>query len=321
MLTRREEEASAILAEGCGRAELAERLGVSVSAADKLVHALKAKLGAANRSELALRCRERREAGPAKVTTNAGLRVARPGAPGGTGFADADTIDELFARLVATLEPLGVTHVAYSHIRQSGAGPIEHLASRWTFPPEVTFDMSIPPDENLAFKHAVTSWEPVPLDLEAMMASDIYSYVPEPIRRQNDVFVAAGLVRGITFALPGLGLDDRLVLSMLLRDAGAARFAAFLRDDAERAHLIALTFRHAHVALARPHLALNEREHAVLGHLADGMSIDEAAEALGISRRAADRVLEGARAATGRSHNTGAVGAWLRDRAEPHLPF
>ena len=321
MLTRREEEASAVLAEGCGRTELAERLSVSVSAADKLVRSLRAKLGASNRAELALRCRERMEGKrPARPMAN-GVANARPDPAPNGNFTDAATIDALFARLLAALEPLGVTHIAYSHIRQGRDGTIEHLASRWSFPPDVTFDLSIPADENLAFKHAMAHWEPAPLDLEAMMASEFYDFVPGPIRRQNDVFVAAGLVRGVTFTLPGLGVADRLVLSVLLRHADAERFAAFVEREMERAHAILTAFRHAHVGLARRRLALADREIAMLGALADGLSIDAAAAALGISRRAADRALEGARLATGRGHNAGAVAAWLRDEAEPVLPF
>lgn len=321
MLTRREAEASAVLAEGCGRAELAERLSVSVSAADKLVRSLKMKMGAGNRSELALRCRERAEGAHLHTPMRERIATVPNRARSGGNFSDAKTIDDLFGRLLAALRPFGVTDVAYSHIRRDNNGVIEHLASRWSFPPEVTFDYSIPANENPAFKSAMSDWTPMPLDLEAMMASDFYSYVPNAIRRQNDVFVAAGMVRGVTFALPGLSVRDRLVLSALLRHADPQRFGRFLEGDLGRVQILVTAFRNAHVDMAKPRLSLTEREATTLRHLAEGRSIDEAAEAQGISRRAADRALEGARSATGRAHNAGAVAAWLQDRAEPALPF
>ena len=320
MLTNREREAAAILAEGCGRTELADRLAVSLSAADKLVRSLKTKLDAPNVAGLALRCRElieaERQPGPIEERVNQAPEAGDAGP-----FSDARTIEELFARLIAALEPLGITHVVYSHIRRREGEPIEHIASRWSFPASIPFDYDIPADHNPAFQRAMAGWAPTPLDLEAMAASEHYALVPEPIRRQNDVFIEAGMARGVVFVLPGLGLADRLMLSTLLRHASVERFAAFVSEGVDQAHAILMAFRHAHLALARPRVELSEREGGLVAALAAGRTMDEAAAAVGVSRRGADRALAALREATGSATNIGAVAAILRDRAEPTLPF
>lgn len=320
MLTHREREAAALLARGQGRRELAEALAISVSGADKLVRSLKVKLGAANRGDLALRCREIVEDRPSGTPLEQRVRtVPEAGAEG--AFHEAWDIDDLFARLIGALEPLGITHVVYSHIRRDSDGGIAHLATRWSFPPDVTFDYTIPAEQNLAFRHAMENWAPAPLDLEAMAASDLYDHVPEAIRRQNEIFLAAGMVRGVTFALPGLTVHDRLVLSTLMRYASAPRFQDFLRLGLDRASVIITAFRNAHVGLARPRIALEAREREAVIALSEGLSGDTVAARLGVSRRAADRILAEARKALGSPTNAGAVAAFLRAEAEPPLPF
>ena len=325
MLTNREREAATALAAGRGRADLAAGMAVSLSTVDKLIRSLKTKLGATSQVDLAMRCR-------AQVETDAPVRARErvetsvighslPERPADAAFAHARTLSALFDALHALLAPFGITHCAYSHVRARADGSIEHLNSRWSLPPDVTFDHTIPPEENLAFRHAMASWVPAPLDLEAMAASEIYAFVPEAIRQQNARFIEAGFARGVTFALPGLGHRDRLVLSALMRHASAGVLEGFMRNGVDPVRNVLTDFRNAHVALAVPRRRLRPRDEAVVRLLADGRTIDAIAEALGISRRATDRALARARDALDSPTNAGAVATFLRDRAEPALPF
>ncbi len=329
MLTKRETQVAHLVAQGLSRRDMADALSITVSAIDKLVHALKIKLGAASHPLLVLRCSDHlarqaqaaagRTTGP--LTAHAAPPQRAPSGEAPDGFDPATGFDALFTRLEGMLAEFGVTHLAYSHIRATAPGQIAHLASRWTLPAGISFDSDIAPSENPTFAYAMAHWAPLPLDLAAMMADASYLFVPDRIRRQTEQYVAAGLLRGVTFPLPGLGLSDRLVLSAILRDASAERFAAIVDRHADRMRLIALDFRNAHVTLARPRFRLTEREAALLDHLADGCTMDAAATAEGISRRAAERCLAAAREAMGVATTTALLAAHLRNRSDPVLPF
>jgi DNA-binding CsgD family transcriptional regulator len=329
MLTRREIQVAELVASGRSRQEMAEALSVTVSAIDKVVHALKGKLGAGTHALLVLRCAEHLAArAEATAPRTEGPLVTQAPPPPAAGqpacapvFDPALSVDALFARLGGLLGEFGVTHLAYSHIRAAAPGRIEHLASRWTLPEGVSFDTGLAPADNPTFAYAMAAWAPLPLDLEAIRSDAAYRLVPERIRRQHEHYIAEGLVRGITFPLPGLGAADRLVLSGILRHASAARFREVVDRHGDRMRLIAHDFRNAHVAKARPRFRLTEREAALLDRLADGSSLAEASAAEGISRRAAERCLAAAREALGLGTTVALVAAHLRNRSDPLLPF
>ncbi|MGR3491984.1 MAG: LuxR C-terminal-related transcriptional regulator [Shimia sp.] len=323
-LTQREMEVGHCVAEGLGRQTIADRLNVSLSSIDKHLRVLKDKFEAANHADLALRLGAYL-AGDGAPTTGALDRKPSDTAPAEAPplpYEEAATFEALFPRMAPRLRPFGITHVTYSHIRLGpDPGGITHLNTRWNFPPQVAFDFSIPPAENFAFKHAAQSWAPAPLDLSALMASEIYDFLPQNIREQNDAFVAAGLVRGVTYVLPAIAPTDRLVVSVLLQDVSASDFAQFLAAQLPAVQVALMDFRHAHVALARPTIELPPDVAAALAHLGDGRSSDEIGGAMGISRRAVDRLLQTAREALAASTNAGALATWLRDRLSPDLPF
>lgn len=323
MLTAREKEAAQLIAEGANRADIARRTAVSVSTVDKRIRSLKTKLGARGQIDLVIRCRDMVLAGGenAPLMRDPIAYQRDVAAPSVARFADAEDIEALFAALLEVLAGLGVTHAAYSHVRKVGDEPIIHIATRWSFPPDVGFDMSIPPDENLAFRYAMQNWSPAPLDLEAMRAAEFYDLVPEAIRAQNAVFEKAGLVRGLTYPLPGLTHEDRLVLSVLWQHVSAPRFQRHVAEDADTIHLVLLAFRSAHVGLARPRVALQPREMRMLREISEGAAPEEAAASLGLSRRAGDRLLASVRDAYGVPSNAAAVASYLQDRWMPVLPF
>lgn len=329
MLTKRESQVAELVARGLSRQDMAGALSITVSAIDKLVHALKTKLGAATHALLVLRCSEYvADRGAAEALRTRGPLVAHvtPARsplppPDPAGFDPRLPVDALFSRLQAMLADFGITHLAYSHIRSAGPGRIEHVASRWSLPPGVVFDTDLAPSDNPTFAYAMASWAPMMLDLEAVQADSAYRLVPERIRRQHEHYVAAGLVRGITWPLPGVCAADRLVLSGILRHATVDAFRDSVARHGDRMRLIVLDFRNAHVARARPRLRLTERETTLLDRLAEGCTIDAAAAAAGISRRAAERCLAAAREATGMATTVALVAAHLRDRSDPLLPF
>jgi DNA-binding NarL/FixJ family response regulator len=328
MLTRREWQVAELVAQGATRQDMALALAITVSAIDKQVHALKAKLGARSHAALVLRCAEHlaaRAADEARRTEGPLLRhpPAPPGAEvgGAPDFDPAQGFDALFSRLAARLQVFGITHLSYSQIRLLGPGRIAHVASRWSLPPDVAFDQTLDPAENPTFAYAATSDRPLPLDLEAMQGDAAYQLLPERIRAQNARFVAAGLARGITCPLPGVGASDRLVLSALMQGAPAAAFAEVVARHTDQIRLIALDFRNAHVAKAQPRFRLTEREAALLDGLAEGRALTEVAAGQGLSRRAAERCLATLREALGLPNTTALVAAHLRNQSEPVLPF
>ena len=322
MLTERERQIVTLIGTGEGRGGIAERLGLSLSTVDKHLRGLRDKLGATSQTDLAVKAAalaadtERLPRTP----TGHDLRSLKPeGAPPTPGFTGIGDFETLFAALHAALAPFGITHVVYSLIALDGAA-IRHVSTRWSFPEEIRFDLSIPAEENPAFLHAARSWSPAPLDLEAMAASDLYAYVPAAVRAQNDHFIAAGMARGITFVLPGCAPAERLVLSTLMRHASPEALARAV-GAIDAMHGILMQFRHAHVALAVPRFALEPRAEAVMQGLAEGLSPDAVAARHGISRRAVDRALAEARAIVGAETTTGAVALWQADRMRPDLPF
>ena len=330
MLTRRELQVAELLAQGLSRKDMAEALSITVSAIDKLVHALKRKLGASSQTALALRCTHylRSEALRETGRTEGPLvqHPESPDAPAGPDsgadlFPPGESLEALFGRLGNLLAGFGVTHIAYSHIRSPAPGQIVHIASRWNLPDGVSFDFDLAPSDNPTFAYAMVRWAPLLLDLEAVQADAAYRLVPERIRHQHERFIAAGLVRGITYPLPGVGPADRLVLSAILRHASADRFAEVVARNGDRMRLIALDFRHAHLALAQPRLRLTAREGALLDSLAAGCSLEEAAASQGVSRRAAERCLAAAREALGLTSTMALVAAHLQNRSDPVLPF
>lgn len=343
MLTRREEQVAELIAQGTSRRDVAATLSITLSAIDKQVHSLKRKFGAPSHSALALRCAEylaQRATASAGRTEGPLFKQAaspfpplsdRPPPPGtpprtppaaaGTGFAAGASFDALFRQLESLLAPFGVTNMAYSHIRAGAPGQIVHLASRWSLPEGVTFDTDLAPSDNPTFAYAMNFWDPMPLDLEAVQADAAYRLVPERIRRQHEHYIAAGLVRGITWPLPGLSVSDRLVLSAILRGVSAPRFAEILSQHGDRMRIIALDFRNAHVSIARPRFRLTGREAALLDRLAAGRTLEQAGADEGISRRAAERCLAAAREAMGLTTTPALVAAYLRNRSEPILPF
>ena len=330
MLTNRELQVARLVAQGLTRRDMAQALSITVSAIDKLVHALKAKLGAASHPLLVVRCAdllaERGQAAAGRTTGPLVAHATPPPSPPATTepatcFDPSAGFDALFSQLGSVLAEFGVTHLAYSHIRAAAPGQIVHLASRWSLPAGVGFDHDIGPSENPTFAYAMAQWAPLPLDLAAMQADASYRFLPDRVRRQTETYLAAGLVRGVSFPLPGPGLSDRLVLSAILKDVGAERFASVVDRHADRMRLIALDFRNAHVAMARPRFRLTEREALLLDRLAEGHGMDEAARAEGISRRAAERCLAAAREAMGVPTTAALLAAHLRNRSDPVLPF
>jgi DNA-binding CsgD family transcriptional regulator len=332
MLTRRERQVTELLAKGLSRQEIAAAQCVTVSAIDKLVHSLKAKFGAGTHAMLVLRCTDYlRERTIAETPRTEGALVShserpandrrQPAAEKGPLFDPALGFDDLFTQLRGALARFGVTHLAYSHIRSTGPGLIAHITSRWAMPAGISFDFDIAPSSNPTFAYAMSQWAPLPLDLAALQTDATYLLIPEPVRRQHEQFIAAGLVRGVIWPLPGPGVQDRLVLSTILRHASADRLAEVMAEHGDRMRLIALDFRNAHVAKAKPRHHLTERESALLDCLADGLTLEEAGAAQGISRRAAERCIAAAREVTGAATLAALVALHLRNRSDPVLPF
>ncbi len=295
------------------------------STVDKYLRQLKDKLDAADFPALVIRAIAWRDAaGAGRPMDPAALRLhgQRPGDTEARprGFFDAASFDELFGMLLEALAPFDVTHVVHSHVRRRRDGGPEHMASRWSLPDSVSFDMSIAAEENLSFKLAFSGETILPLDLEAMQRSEIYSFVPAHIRAQNERFLKVGLARGITLRLPGPGPADRLVTSALFQNLTAERFASRV-EQAPRMLEIVLRFRNAHISLARPRAALPEKAHQLLVLLSGGMEPDAAAERLGMSRRAADRHLAIGRKIPGAGSNLSAVAQFATDEVAPRLPF
>ena len=324
-LTPREEQIASLIAGGASRRDLAGRLNLSYSTVDKYLRQLKDKLHAADFPALVIRAIAWRDAaGAARPMDPAGLRL-HPETPGEPetrprGFFGAASFDELFGMLLEALAPFDVTHVVHSHVRRRRDGVIEHMASRWSLPDDVSFDMSIAAEENLSFKLAYSGETMMPLDLEALQRSEIYSFVPAHIRAQNERFLKVGLARGITFLLPGPGPADRLVTSALFQNLPAERFASRV-EQAPRMLEIALRFRNAHLALARPTAALPEKTELLLVLLSGGMEPEAAAARLGMSRRAADRHLAIGREVLGARSNLSAVAQFATAEVAPPLPF
>lgn len=328
-LTQRQENVARLVSKGASRTTISEQLGVSVSSVDKTIRILKTKLNASNQMELVVRC--------ARHFQNADNRMSGPMAGRldrhspdqsdaigsiGPAFSGVETFDDLFAAFMTQLSPFGITHITYSHIRHDAeTGKIDHLGSRWSFPEEVTFDMSIPAEDNFALKHAVNSWLPAPLDLEELIQSELYSYLPENIRRQNEIFCAAGLCRGVTLVLPGRVHAERLVLSVLLQHATRLRFEAFLNENLVNVQVIAMQFRNVHISLGKSGAALSRDEKAAIDKLADGQSVMEIADEMKVSRRAVDRLLSQVRTAYQARTNSAAVAAHVRCKLVPELPF
>ena len=328
-LTKRQLDVARLVAKGRPRVDIAQELAISVSTVDKLVRALKDRFDITTQAELTLCCANylaHPQSWDREPTT--GVLKRQRKAPAGQdaqangSFADTADFDALFALLQQRLAQYGVTHVSYSHITRGRVdGSIVHLATRWSFPKDLTFDFAIPPEENLAFKHAMVSWDSVPMDLEQMAGSDLYQYVPENIRAQNDRFIKAGLVRGMTSVLPGLNTQDRLVLSVILQNAPRAVFDTFLAQSVDAVGAVLMQFRHAHLALAHHRTQLSDKEKAVLDHYADGQGPDQIAETLGISRRAVERIMHDVRVAYHAPTNAAAVACCVRERYCPSLPF
>lgn len=323
-LTPRELEAARLIANGANRASLSETMAISLSTVDKLLRALKTKLDVHTQTELVVAASDYLRNHPGKGGLTTGVLSARPRPtktpPDAPAFDKTETIDALFEALHTALHPFGITHITCSRIRKRDMGGIEHMATRWSFPEGIGFDRSISPEENLAFKHAIANWAPAPLDLEAILASDFYSLIPENIRAQNEVYCAAGLVRGITYTLPGCTLSERLVISVLLQHISRAAFGQILESKMTEIGSVLLAFRNALMGFAVPTVRLHPREEALMQHLAGGAaSLDEAADALGISRRAVDRLLASVRTAFGSPTNLAAMAAWHENRNSPAL--
>ncbi len=324
-LTNREQQIAALIANGVSRQDLSERLCVSYSTVDKYLRQLKDKLDASSFPALVVRSIEWRDAAAAARSTEPGSLALQPQSTDGQDasrprFADARNFDELFGSMQGAIAPFGATHLVHSHVRKRRDGAIEHLASRWSLPDDVSFDMTIPAEENLSFKIAFSGETILPLDLEAMQRLEIYNFVPAKIREQNARFLSAGLARGITFFLPGTGSTDRLITSALFRNATAGQFATSIQN-APRMLEIALRFRNAHVALARSGMGLPEKTAQLVAMLADGEELGDVGERLGMSRRAIDRHLAVGRDVFGARSNTALIARYLKANAEPRLPF
>lgn len=327
-LTQRQEEVARLMANGLNRSLIAETLGISVSSVDKSIRILKIKFGAANQIELGLRCSQyvaQTDDVLPRATTGPLRRADTPDARASgelpESFAAAPDFNTLFQALLTQLRPMGVTHATYSQIQKVGDRGIKHIATHWSFPKDVTFDMSIPPEENLAFKHALTNWDPMPLDLEELSRSNLYDFLPANIQRQNDVFRAAGLSRGVTYVLPGGHAAERLVLSVLFQNASQDTFNAFIADHLKPVHALLLQFRNAHFDMAKPTIRLARDDVTIMEHLCEGKPVSEIADLLGTSRRALDRTLVRLRAAFGVTTNAAAASAFTQDRLAPRLPF
>lgn len=326
-LTNRENDVALLVSKGADRNLIAHELSISLSTVDKLVRSLKTKLGAANQSELVIKSAHHIEAGnkiPDEHTIGT-LRVhdneqgqehERP-----PGFADAKDFDGLFSLLHDQLAPFGITHIVHSHIGINQFGAIEHFHTRWSMPAHLQFDNSIPPNENLAYRHAMTNWEPAPLDLEMMVASEFYDFVPENIRKQNDIFIQEGLIRGVTITTPGLNHQQRLVTSLIMQNAPPEALGTLVQKNMSDIHFIVSAFRNAHVGLATTENAIGAKQKALLEQLIEGHAINEAATHCDISRRAADRYLSEVRDTFNVRTNIAAIAAYLSAKSAMQLPF
>lgn len=329
-LSPREMLAAQHLARGANRHDLAQHMHVSLSTADKFIRALKDKLGVKGSGELIVTCAQllgARQApadsglteGIAKV--EAGPQQPPPGALGAERFAQAATFPELFSALEATLAPMGVTAISYSHARIHPGQRVEHLGTRWNFPDGVQYDPAIPLEENFAVRHAFRSWEPFPLDLEALMASDIHPFLSEGIQRQNAIFRAAGLTRGIIYVLPGLGARDRLVCSVIFGGLGQGAFPEHVTKVMAGIYVALLNFRAAHIEISLAQQLPHPPSFELLNLLAEDVPLDEACARLDLGRRTGERLLADAKQASGVRNTAALIARHVTYRLSPTLVF
>lgn len=324
ILTQREQQVAALIASGVSRRDLAGRLNLSYSTVDKYLRVLKDKFDASSFSDLVVKSIEWRESpglGPPVENGPLNLHTDKAGRPGmQSSFSGAATFEELFVALLGRMNLFGATHLVHSHLRRHSDGSIEHLASRWSLPPDVSFDMSISANENLSFKLAFAGETTMPIDLDAMRRSEIYGFVPDHIKAQNNRFLSAGLARGVTFFLPGIGPSDRLVTSLLFQNMPANRFSATLAHAPEMLEIV-LQFRNVHMKMVRPRISLPQKSEQLFLLLMAGEDLAAASEKLGISRRAADRHLALGRDMYGVGSNLAALARFVADQTLPRLPF
>ena len=331
-LTDREADAAAILAEGGTRQDVSTRMNISLSTADKHIRALKEKLEVQHHGALTLACarfvanRQQpgasgNSAGVSKVSQAKLAAVVQGKTDIAAVFEAALTFPDLFAALEQTLRQFEVTAISYSHARLRSDSTILHLGTRWNFPDTVQYDPDIPLEENFAIRHAFKSWEPLPLDLEALMASDMHDFLPRGIQRQNEIFAAAGLLRGLIFVMPGLGADDRLICSTLFGGMTQDRFASQVDRLSGQIYRQLIVFRARHIEISQTRLDLSPVSRALLEKLADGASIELACVELGLSRRTGERLIADARAALKTPTNLSLMAQYTRKRLQPELTF
>ncbi|WP_373355945.1 LuxR C-terminal-related transcriptional regulator [Pseudoroseicyclus sp. CXY001] len=288
-ITARQRAVLTLLAEGAGRQEIAERLGISVVTVDRHLADLRRKLGQSTTLRLASHARNMDLRPPLAESS-------RPSAPLGSQRDEPESaLTRIFDDFLTRLAPFGIRDFAWSQLGLTPSGRVEHMGSHVRFPPGVDYDISIPNDANLAVNHVATSWEPLVLDLEAWTRSPHYDPPPE-VREMDRVFLRAGLARGVVMALPGTSEADRLMCAMIYRGIGEEAFAARIESDIPQLHYEAMRLRHRHLELRQGSAG---RAEEIVQLLAAGLSLDVAAAELGISRRAADRALAGAQATGG----------------------
>ncbi|MER0240257.1 hypothetical protein [Fulvimarina sp. MAC8] len=334
-LTQRERQAAAILGQGRGRAGLMEALAITQSSADKYIRSLKDKLGGNTLAELTLLCSRLTRPEPRSPAAPLGMAIelaAPPSAADGeTGgephpvtsadLAGLATFPELFDRFAALIPRFSARYLVWSHLRLEDDRTIRHFATRWNFPPNVEYDMSLPIEQNFAARHAFSSWDPLPLDIELVADSEMSVMLPEAVLRQNRTFIEAGMVRGIIFVLPGLECRDRIVSSVLFDGIDRAAFPAHVIRVQPALYQSVMALRNAHVALTPASAPLSPNSAAILRLLQEDVPMDEICETLGIGRRSADRYLSEARETFGVATNIALMARFVDHERGRILPF
>lgn len=333
--TVRETSLILALSRGLSRSRIAEELGIAQSTVDKYLRQLRERFRAASHAELVMYAGQiapklatsRPTSGiRPNITARAmasGQDPASPNVPlSGSDFQGAETFDALFDKLIHKLTRWNVAWINYSHIRIGLDQRIEHVGGQWNFPTGVTYDWDIRAEENLAVQHAFRSWEPLPLDLEALLASPMAAMLPPKVAAQNTVFMNAGMVRGLIVVLPGMAADDRLFVSLIFDDTITSE--VFAQHVAQYAPILTqslMIYRGAHVALAQRINVLDTRQSDLVNLLIEGQNLDDACDQLDVSRRTGERSLAMAREKLGVTSNTALVARVLELRAHQRLPF
>lgn len=325
-----------LVVDGAHRAEIARRLGLSLSSVDKKLAALKAELGHSNRVGLALACARLLEEksvlgatqhtggmimlSPAYLMADLRPEVA-PAAIRLSELVDCSDFPALFDRMAALLARFGVRGLTVSHLEQSRTGQLVHKASRSNIHGHVPYDVSLPVEANPTFRHAFESWDPLPIDLEALIASPAFEQMPPIAQAQTLEHIRAGFVRGIVFPIPALFPRDRLVVSLVFDGIKGDDFPYFTQHYGPHLAASVMAFRNAHVELAKSSRLAEGQVISVLLDLADDLTIEDSAKRNGLSVRSVQRLLSDLRHKHRVKSNIALVHKVLRSQELGSLPF